>query len=45
MYIYMYVYVYVRIYIIITEGLFEVTIESWPEWDLNTKPLQFHLFV
>ena len=18
-----------------TEGLFEVTIESWPEWDLN----------
>ena len=22
-----------------TEGLFEVTIESWPEWDLNPRPL------
>ena len=21
------------------EGLFEVAIESWPEWDLNTRPL------
>ena len=22
-----------------TEGLFEVAIESWPEWDLNLRPL------
>ena len=22
-----------------TEGLFEVAIESWPEWDLNPGPL------
>ena len=24
-----------------TEGLFEVAIESWPEWDLNPRPLNF----
>ena len=22
-----------------TEGLFEVAIESWPEWELNPQPL------
>ena len=22
-----------------TEGLFELAIESWPEWDLNPQPL------
>ena len=22
-----------------TEGLFEVAIQSWPEWDLNPRPL------
>ena len=22
-----------------TEGLFEVAIESWPEWDLSPRPL------
>ena len=22
-----------------TDGLFEVAIESWPEWDLNPQPL------
>ena len=22
-----------------TEGLFEVAIESWPEWNLNPRPL------
>ena len=22
-----------------TEGLFEVAIESWPEWDLNSQAL------
>ena len=24
-----------------TEGLFEVAIESWPEWDLNPRPMNF----
>ena len=32
-------YIYVVIYIFTTEGLFEVAIESWPEWDLNPRPL------
>ena len=27
------------IMIFITEGFFEVAIESWPEWDLNPRPL------
>ena len=22
-----------------TEGFFEVALESWPEWDLNPRPL------
>ena len=22
-----------------TEGFLEVAIESWPEWDLNSRPL------
>ena len=26
---------YIYIYIGLFEGLFEVAIESWPEWDLN----------
>ena len=25
--------------IIITDGFFEVALESWPEWDLNPQPL------
>ena len=25
--------------VFITEGFFEVAIESWPEWDLNARPL------
>ena len=25
--------------VITTEGLSEVAIESWPEWDLNQRPL------
>ena len=25
--------------VFINEGLFEVAIESWPEWDLNTRLL------
>ena len=29
-------YIYIYIYMVfITEGFFEVAIESWPEWDLN----------
>ena len=24
-----------------TEGVLEVAIESWPEWDLNPRPLNF----
>ena len=28
--------IYIYMY---TEGLFEVAIESWPEWDLNPRPL------
>ena len=42
MYIYMHMYIY-NIYIIYlaftTEGLFGIAIESWPEWDLNPRPL------
>ena len=30
----MYIYV-----VLTTEGLFEVAIESWSEWDLNPRPL------
>ena len=25
--------------VFITEGLFELATESWPEWDLNPQPL------
>ena len=32
--IYLYIYM-----VFITEGFFEVAIESWPEWDLNPRPL------
>ena len=49
-YLYIYIYVvlygviwyYMVLYIYMvftTEGLFEVAIESWPEWDLNPRPL------
>ena len=24
-----------------TEGFLEVAVESWPEWDLNPRPLNF----
>ena len=27
--------------VLTTEGLFEVARESWPEWDLNSRPLNF----
>ena len=27
------------IYVFTTEGFLEVAIESWPEWDLNPRPL------
>ena len=50
LYIYIYLVIYIYIYgiwydiydiimIFITEGFFEVAIESWPEWDLNPRPL------
>ena len=26
--------------VFITEGFFEVAIESWPEWDLNPRTLR-----
>ena len=43
MYVYMYIiciYMYIYIYMVfVTEGFFEVAIESWPEWDLNPRPL------
>ena len=33
---YIYVCIYACIYMVFTtEGLFEVAIESWPEWDLS----------
>ena len=32
-------YVYIYIYIYTTERFLEVAIESWPEWDLNPRPL------
>ena len=32
--------IYIYIYMVFTtEALFEVAIESWPEWDLNPRPL------
>ena len=41
-YIYIYIlYIYYIIYYMVftTEGLLEIAIESWPEWDLNPRPL------
>ena len=36
----MYIYIYIYIYIVLTtEGFLEVAIASWPEWDLNPRPL------
>ena len=32
-------YIIYNIYVFTTEGLFKVAIESWPEWDLNPRPL------
>ena len=33
-------YIHIYIYMVFTtEGLFEVAIESWPEWDLNPRAL------
>ena len=31
-------YMYINM-VFTTEGLFEVAIESWPEWDLSPQPL------
>ena len=49
MYIYIYIHIYnvyiYNIYIIYiaftTEWFFEVALESWLEWDLNQRPLNF----
>ena len=30
---------YIYIHTFTTEGFFEVGIESWLEWDLNSRPL------
>ena len=38
MYVYIYIYIYIGI-VFTTEGFFEVAIESWTEWDLNSRPL------
>ena len=39
-YIYIYIYTYIYMYMVFTtEGFFKVVIESWPEWDLNPRPL------
>ena len=40
LYIYIYIFIYIYIYIVFsTDGFFEVAIESWPEWDLDPRPL------
>ena len=40
MYIYIYIYIYIYTYMVFTtEGFFEVPIESWPERDLDPRPL------
>ena len=36
--IYIYIYIYVSM-VFTTEGFLEVAIESWPEWDMNPRPL------
>ena len=39
-YIYIHIYIHTHINMVfITEGSFEVAIESWPEWDLNPRPM------
>ena len=37
MYVYIYIYIYNMVFT--TEGLFEVTTDSWPESDLNPRRL------
>ena len=34
-----YKYIYILYMVFTTEGFFEIAIESWPEWDLNPRPL------
>ena len=41
MYIYIYIYKYIYIYGIHHWRIFEVVIESWPEWDFNSRPIPF----
>ena len=39
MYVCIYVCIYMLFKLFITERLLQVAIESWPEWDLNPRPL------
>ena len=42
----MYIYMYIHTYMVFTtEGFLEVAIESWPEWDLNPRPMNFVFFI
>ena len=41
-YIYIYIsYIYIYMYIFTTDRFFVIAIESWPEWDLNPRPLNY----
>ena len=37
--LYIYIYIYIYILLFTTEGFLKVATESWPEWDLNPRPL------
>ena len=42
LYMYIYIYIYTHTYMVFTTEYhvyIEVGIESWPEWDLNPRPL------
>ena len=34
-----YIFIYIIYMVFTTDGFLEVAIESWPEWDLNPRPL------
>ena len=37
---YIYIHIYIFIYMVFTtDRFFVIAIESWPEWDLNPRPL------
>ena len=40
MYVCIHIYIYIHTYMVYTtEGFFEVATESWPGWNLNSRPL------